>query len=170
MAFQFLIGPSWLCCALLHLFYIYIGRTPLNPSLLDAHTKQSMCHLFLTILFFFSSYGGHAHFFLSAEGNLLYCDSVLKLGDEVSDKSVTLLGLPPPPPPLLHHPQYGKNEVSTPTPILSTPNCTPTPLSPLSTPSPTQLYLRRVAKLDKRGCGAAPLINKRCSAPWGWPL
>lgn len=99
MAFQFLIGPSWLCCALLHLFYIYIGRTPLNPSLLDAHTKQSMCHLFLTILFFFSSYGGHAHFFLSAEGNLLYCDSVLKLGDEVSDKSVTLLGLPPPPSP-----------------------------------------------------------------------
>lgn len=104
----------------------------------------------------FFSYGGHAHFFLSAESNLLYCDSVLKLGDEVSDKS-----LPPPafsPP----HIQYGKPKGSTPTTQLH-----PHAHCPPTTPKAHAVVWRQPAKLDKQGCGAAPLINKRCSAPWG---
>lgn len=126
-----------------------------------------MCHLFLTILFF--SYGGHAHFFLSAEGNLLYCDSVLKLGDEVSDKS-----LPPPvsparcsPPCITHNMERPKDAPQPPSYLH--PTAPPHPVPSFHT-KPTKLYLRRAAKLDKLGCGAAPLINKRCSAPWGWPL
>lgn len=116
---------------------------------------------------YFFSYGGHAHFFLSAEGNLLYCDSDLKLGDEVSDKSLPSLCVSSP---ALHHPQYGKSKESTPNPHSISTQLHPHIPVPSFHTKPNVVVWRQAAKLDKQGCGAAPLINKRCSAPWGWSL